>query len=184
MSHKSHFMILKNIFIAFVLIATSCGLTSKKNTDSNLKTVSFNGTVHHPYCGGAKPSPDVAAGYYESMKFEKFKILKGSEFKEGLQPHQEITLDESGNINLLLEPGKYMMVHSDKFLPLDEFMKKNGLIEEKNYELKGNDCFITWKNTVDLYFTVENDTIIELRQHARCWIGTNPCMKYVGPPAP
>ncbi len=184
MSHKTSFMILRNIFIALLLITTSCGLVTKKNTDPNLRTVSFNGTVHKPYCGGAKPSPDVAAGYYESMKFEKFKIIKGAEFNEGLTVYEEVTLDVEGNATFHLEKGPYMLVRADKFLPLDEFMKKNGLIEEKNYELKGNECFKTWQNTVDLYFNIENDTILELRQNAKCWVGTNPCMEYVGPPAP
>lgn len=172
-----------NLFLTLFVLA-SCGISSKQNSDPNLKTVSLHATVHKPYCGGAKPSPDVAAGYYESMKFEKFKLVKGTEFKEGMAVYQEVALDAEGNTVLSLEKGAYMLVRADKFLPLDEFIKENGPFEKDNYELKGNQCFIDWKNTVDLYFTIENDTTLELRQKAKCWVGTNPCLEYVGPAAP
>lgn len=174
------------IFLFSVLIlAASCGIVNNPDAqEPNMKTVQLHGTVHKPYCGGAKPNPDIAAGYYESMKLEKFKILKGETFTEGMAVFKEIQLDESGNITLQLEKGKYMLMRADKFLSLEDFIKENGHIENENYRLKDTDCFKTWKTTVDMYFTVDNDTVIELRQKAKCWVGTNPCLEYVGPPAP
>lgn len=166
-----------------LIFSTSCSMLQNGN-DKNLKTVSLHATVHKPYCGGAKPNPDIAAGYYESMKYEKFKILEGSTFIEGAPIYKEIELDESGNAIIQLKVGDYIFMRSDKFLPLDEFMSKNGPFEEVNYEIKGSECFQTWKNTVDLHLKVEADTIVELRQKAKCWVGTNPCLEYTGPPAP
>lgn len=168
-------------FFLVTILLGSCG-TMQKNT--NLKTVTFHGTVHKPYCGGARPNPDIAAGYYESMKYEKFNILKGTDFKEGMEVFKEIALDESGNAILELEKGEYMFVRTSKFLSLDEFMAANGPFETENYVVKEADCFQTWKNTVDLYLKVEGDTLVEFREKARCWVGTNPCLEYVGPPAP
>lgn len=167
-----------------VIFLSSCGITTQQKSDPTLKTVALHCTVHKPYCGGARPSPDVAAGYYEAMKYEKFKLVKGTEFKEGAETFQEVNLDESGNVTLTLEPGNYMLVRADKFLPLDEFISKNGPFEEENYKLKDNACFLSWKNSVDLNFTVVNDTTIEMRQKAKCWVGTNPCLEYTGPAAP
>jgi len=87
-------------------------------------------------------------------------------------------------VTLELEKGEYMLIKSNKYLPLDEYIKENGPLEEENFKIKGDDCFKIWKNTVDMYFKIEGDTIIELRQKSRCWIGTNPCIEYTGPPAP
>lgn len=171
-------------FILAVLFLSSCRLFHKNRSDKDLKTVKLHGTVHKPYCGGAKPTDEVAAGYYESMKSEKFNIVQGTEYKQGMKIYQEFTFDESGNIDLLLEKGDYMIIRADKFLPLEEFMSMNGPYEEKNYRVKESDCFKKWQNTVDLHFKVVNDTVIEMRQKAKCWVGTNPCLEYTGPPAP
>lgn len=164
-------------------ILTGCQLLKPKN-NGNLNTVTVHGTVHVPYCGGAKPSPDVAAGYYESMKHEKFKVLKGTELKEGMEVYQEVSLDVGGNATLQMESGEYIFVQADKFLSLEEFMKMNGPVEEENFAVKESECFENWKNTVDFYLKVEHDTIVEFRKKARCWVGTNPCLEYTGPPAP
>ena len=177
-------MYLKISILLLSLGSLACTVLNKPSVDQGLKTISLHGTVHKPYCGGARPTPEVAAGYYETMKFEKFKVLDGTSFKEGMTPVMEIALDEGGNATFQLKPGDYLLMRSDKFLPLDEFIKKNGVIEEKNYRLKDNQCFIDWKNSADLYLKVVNDTVVEYRQRAKCWVGTNPCLEYTGPPAP
>jgi hypothetical protein len=170
------------ILFALIFTAMSCGIT--KNSTKGLNKIKFSGTTHIPYCGGAKPSPDVAAGYYESMKFETFKLFTGKDFSNASTAIQEVKLDEGGNIELNLPNGTYTLVRTDKYLSLDEFKKKNGIYEPKLFKVKEDACFETWMNTPDLTFTVVNDTIIELRKRAKCWVGTNPCIEYVGPPAP
>lgn len=177
-------MIFRITLFAALAFTFACGTAKKNETDPTTKVINFHGNVHKPYCGGARPNPDVAAGYYESMKFEKFNILKGKNFTEGMEIYKEITLDVEGNAIFNLPVGDYMIIRADKYLSLEEFMKKNAPMEDKNYKIKGTDCFKTWKNTPEMYFTVENDTSIELRQKAKCWVGTNACLEYVGPPAP
>ena len=170
--------------ILSIFMFSACGITSKKEKDSALFTISLHCTIHKPYCGGAKPTAEIAAGYDEPMKLEKFKLIKGKEYKEGMAVFQDVTLDEAGNTNLQLEKGEYMLLRADKFLALDDFIKENGAIEKVNYQLKDNLCFSEWKNTVDKYFTVEKDASIEIHQKAKCWVGTNPCLIYIGPLAP
>jgi hypothetical protein len=77
-----------------------------------------------------------------------------------------------------------MLIRADKYLSLEAFMMKNAPMDDKNYKIKGDDCFKTWKNTPEMYFRVVNDTSIELLQKAKCWVGINECIEYVGPPAP
>lgn len=177
-------MIFRITLFAALAFTVTCGTAKKKETDPSMKVINFHGNVHKPYCGGARPNPDVASGYYESMKFERFAILKGTTFTEGMEIYKEIALDVEGNATFNLPLGNYILVQADKFLSLEEFMKKNAPLEDKNYRVKGTDCYQTWKNTADMYFTVENDTTIEYRQKAKCWVGTNACIEYVGPPAP
>jgi hypothetical protein len=165
-----------------VIGATGCGIFKKKN--SELKSVKIEGTVHKPYCGGAKPSPDVAAGYFESMKFAEYKLYKGADYTEKAEYLQEVRMDISGVVKLQLAPGDYFLLRADKTLSMDQFIALNGPVEEKLYSKSENSCFQEWMRTADLKFTVVNDTVIEFRENAKCWVGTNPCIKYIGPPAP
>lgn len=166
-----------------IFLLSSCALFFPRQ-DETVKNIGIHGTVHKPYCGGARPSPDVAAGYYEPMNGQSFKVYQGAEYSLDLPVIREFTFDQEGNTSLKLSPGNYVMMHSDKTLPLDEFMAKYGVAPNEHYKIKDAGCFNEWKNTVDLYLQVTNDTLIEFREKARCWVGTNPCMEYVGPPAP
>lgn len=169
--------------ILFFSLLSSCAALYPVE-DTTVRSVQIHGTIHKPYCGGAKPSPDVAAGYYESMTGIKYNIFSATEFSPDLPVFKEFTFDENGIINLSLAPGNYVFMRADKQLPLADFIKLNGELPNENYKLKDNACFAAWKNTVDIHLTVKNDTIIEFRQKAKCWVGTNSCMEYVGPPAP
>ncbi|TNF48150.1 MAG: hypothetical protein EP305_06190 [Bacteroidetes bacterium] len=169
------------LFAAFLI--GGCAIQKSENTDPNTRSIQIHGTVHKPYCGGAKPSPDVAAGYYESMKHEKFKLMSGTELSSAKEV-QDVELDVAGNVTLQLEPGNYLLIQSDKLLSTDEFMKLNGPVVEQHYEIKERACFEKWQQTIDLNFTVVGDTIIEMRKQARCFTGTNPCIQYTGPYPP
>lgn len=177
-------MIFRFVLILALLPLVSCGVITKGEIPKGKYSVMLQGTVHHPYCGGAKPDQDVAKGYYESMKFEKFTLFTGAEFKKENQAVKEFTFDQSGNTTLILAPGDYYLLYSDKLMSLEDFMKKNGPFNEKHYVVKGSTCYEEWMSTPDLVFTVVADTTIEMRKKAKCWVGLNPCMEYVGPPAP
>ncbi|MEY4603772.1 MAG: hypothetical protein RIT43_1064 [Bacteroidota bacterium] len=163
------------------LLLSSCSILKPKEDGI---AVAIHGTVHKPYCGGARPSPDVAAGYYEPLNNQSFKVYQGKSFSVDLKENSEFTFDQEGNVSLNLNPGTYFFVQSDKLLPLDKFMEKYAVAPSDHYVVKDEGCFNEWKNTVDLYLDVKNDTLVEFRQKARCWVGTNPCLVYVGPPAP
>lgn len=177
-------MIHRFFFVLAFLPIVSCGVVTKGEIPDGMHSVQLHGTVHHPYCGGAKPDPDVAKGYYESMKLEKFNLYNGSVFNRSNQPVKVVSLDEAGNVTMILAPGEYHLVHTDKLLSLEEFMKKNGPYNDVHYVVKDKSCFENWMSTPDLVFSVKADTVIEMRKKAKCWVGTNPCMEYVGPPAP
>lgn len=172
-----------HLFFFALFMTSSCkGLFTRQDTD--LKIVRFNGTTHKPYCGGAKPSPDMAAGYYEPMTGQAYNVFQGTEYSDDAAIVKELTFDQEGNCALKLPQGHYYLMHADKRLSRDQFLQKYGSAPNQNYKVKEASCFDEWRKKVDLYFGVSNDTLIELRQKAKCWVGTNPCLEYVGPPAP
>ena len=177
-------MIVRIALFLTLAFTVACGTARKKEKDPTLKVINFHGNVHKPYCGGARPNQAVAAGYNEPLNNEKFNILKGTSFTEGMEIYKEISLDDEGNAVFSLPIGDYMLIRADKYLSLEAFMKKNAPMEDKNFNVKGEDCFKTRKNTPEMYFTIVNDTTIELLQKAKCWVGINECIEYVGPPAP
>lgn len=169
--------------ILLILSLSSCAIFYQRKNDG-FKSVVIHGTIHKPYCGGARPPLDIAAGYYELMSGQTFKVFKGESYTKNLTAVGEFTFDEAGNATVKLLPGKYMLLHADKTLPLDQFMAKYAVALNMNYVIGDTDCFNTWKNSVDLPIQVTVDTVIEYRQKSQCWVGTNPCLKYIGPPAP
>jgi hypothetical protein len=175
-----HFLYL--FFLSLFMMCSCTTLLPRQN--GTTKMIEIHGTVHKPYCGGAKPSPDAADGYDEPMSGHTFNIFQGTKYSLDLPVIGEFTFDQEGKTTLKLSPGNYMIMHADKLLPLNEFMTKYGVAWNENYKIKDSGCFDEWKNTADLCLQVSNDTLIEFKQKARCWVGTNPCMEYIGPPAP
>jgi hypothetical protein len=176
-------MYLCTLLLLIVFLGSSCS-TPFQNQPEIFETVEIHGTVHKPYCGGAKPSLDIAAGYYEPLSGQSFKVYRGREYSDNLPLIREFTLDQDGNTTLKLPPDNYLIIHKDKSLPLDKFQAKYSEVPNQYYKIKDTGCFNQWKNTVDINLQVTTDTVIELRLKAKCWVGTNPCMDYVGPPAP
>ena len=171
------------MFTLSLMLFSSCGILSGRKSEQ-VRIITIHGTIHKPYCGGAKPSPEIAAGYYEPMSGQTFKVFKGAEYSPELRVLTEFTFDQEGNANLQLEPGNYVIMQSDKLLTLDNFMHKYGTAPTDNFVVKDRACFNEWKNSVDLFLHAVNDTLIQYIPKAHCWVGTNPCLEYVGPPAP
>jgi hypothetical protein len=174
-----------NVFyiLFFPLVLLSSCKSLRVHEDEVLKTVHIHGTVHKPYCGGAKPSPEMAFGYDEPLRGLTFHVLQGSKSEPDNHIVKEFTLDQDGNSLFKLPQGKYFLKLADKNLSLDEFIKKFSVMPNELYKIKTDACFDEWRKEVDLYLDITSDTLIEFRQNGECWVGTNPCMEYVGPPA-
>ncbi len=136
--------------ILFFSLLSSCAALYPVE-DTTVRSVQIHGTIHKPYCGGAKPSPDVAAGYYESMTGIKYNIFAATEFSPDLPVFKEFTFDENGIINLSLAPGNYVFMRADKQLPMADFIKLNGELPNETLELIIPDAFCE----PDIYNAVE-----------------------------
>ena len=152
--------------IVFLFFMNSCKMN-----------LSLNAYVHHPYCGGAEPTPEMQEGWNKPM--DTLIIRKALGDKKIV-----VALNENGETKITLSKGKYMIYHKDKALNNEQFIKKY-TSKDKWYIFEGDSCLLNWKKTpdgiVELTKKDQAETII-IRTH--CFIGINPCVDYVGPPPP
>ena len=182
--------------VALVFMATSCG--AKKNGSSD--TVSTNNVdttqvvstegmlsgliqTHTPYCGGMKPTPEMEKGVWEPVMNADFYIYQDS-MPTKKSDFIHIKTDAEGKFSVKLDPGDYHIVQAQKLLSLEEFIKKNTPSSEL-YRLAPESCFETWKNSPDFSFSMTTEAKSEtFTENHGCFIGANPCLKYVGPYPP
>ena len=65
--------------------------------------------THHPYCGGASPSPEMAAGAWTPDAGVTFVVTAGSTHTDA-RPVATFRTDASGAFSLTLPPGQYCVV--------------------------------------------------------------------------
>lgn len=167
------------ILTAFSLTLLSCG--TPKNLQSE-KLISVQGSVftHHPYCGGAYPTPEQEEGYMVIKPNAEFYLV-------GPSDEQSKTLfktDEKGEFTLELTNGNYSVFSIDKLLPSDDFIKLHSPTSS-NYVVKEKDCFTQWQSTPDFVIQA-TDSIQPIKKvyKYRCYVKDNPCIQYNGPVAP
>jgi hypothetical protein len=171
------------IFSILILAITfsSCSVLQKKEKAHEVR---FHATIFKTHCGGAKPTATTENGFYEPLPNERYAIFRGNVYTPGGKIEAEITLDATGFATLKLPKGEYVLLKTDKLLPIEEFMLQNKPFVKEIFKVKSSECFEQWKNTPDFIISIANDTTIELQKNAKCWVGTNPCLEYIGPPAP
>jgi len=151
--------------------------------EHELYQVRFEGMQHRPYCGGAKPKPEVASGFTEPLFGKKYVVFEGLSFNKKAQSIGQIELDSVGMAVIQLHPGNYYLLDADKTLTLEKFIGKSTMPFEKNFAISDASCFEKWQQTPDVLFEVRGNKLVSFTLQAKCWTGLNPCVKYVGPPA-
>jgi hypothetical protein len=162
---------MKPFFYLFLLLLTSC--TAQK--------VSVFMEVYKPYCGGAKPTPEIAKGIRTPFSNEKVAIFKMSDDLKSFEMEKWIQLDSLGNWTGKLKQGTYIVFRSDKMLTIEEIEKKFRKPDTEMYAFVGIKQLETWKATADFTFEVKDETNISITLSEKCFVGLNPCMEYIGP---
>lgn len=101
---------MKIVFLISIVTIVACASTKKQGTEFSGKV-----QIHQPYCGGAKPSPEVAKGTYSPYKSATF-LIKTSMSNDEKNIVAKITTDEKGEFKANLKPGSYVVIHQDKTL--------------------------------------------------------------------
>ena len=111
---------MKLILLSVLFLLGSCALFKPKNTNPVKGTIE----IHTPYCGGAKPTIEMAKGslnpYANTVFFVK------THLNNKLKKHtvDQIKTDENGNFELSVPgEGTYFLMHEDKLRSFEEFVK-------------------------------------------------------------
>jgi hypothetical protein len=141
--------------------------------------VNLSFSTQTPYCGGAKPSPEMAAGRKEPCSKLKVALVK----EGGTKIYKWLTLDADGMWIGDLTPGNYLIFQEDKFLTTEELIKKHNLIDSELYRFNGITCLEKWKKEADFQFSFDENwsSVSEFIFKAKCQIGLKPCLEYIGP---
>ena len=162
---------MKPFFYLFLLLLTSC--TAQK--------VSVFMEVYKPFCGGAKPTPEIAKGIRTPFSNEKVAFFKMSNNLKSFDFEKWIQLDSLGNWNGKLKQGTYIVFRSDKMLTIEEIEKKFRKPDTEMYAFVGIKQLESWKATADFTFEVKDETNVSITLSEKCFVGLNPCMEYIGP---
>jgi hypothetical protein len=162
---------MKPFFYLFLLLLTSC--TAQK--------VSVFMEVYKPYCGGAKPTPEIAKGIRTPFSNEKVAVFKMSDDLKSFDFEKWIQLDSLGNWTGKLKQGTYIVFRSDKMLSIEEIKQKFQKPDSELYAFVGIKQLETWKATADFSFEVKDETNVSITLSEKCFVGLNPCMEYIGP---
>lgn len=174
-------MSLQTILLFIGLAVSSCGVIRTEQTNNSVQLVI---QTHTPYCGGAYPTPDLVNGSYTPQSGQRYVLLNGTAYSSSSSIIQTIQLDDQGAVNLSLPVGDYLLVHPDKQLTFDAFLKKYQPENANSTNSQGKECYEKWYATPDFTFRVASDTTLQFTQRSSCFTGTNPCLIYTGPNPP
>lgn len=134
-----------------------------------------------PYCGGAKPTPEIAKGTSRPFKNEKVILYKMNVDSKSYTIEKWITLDSIGKWNGKLKAGSYQVFRGDKLLSIEEIQQKFRKPDSEMYAFVGIEYLKSWKETADFTFEVKDETTVSITLNEKCFVGLNPCMEYIGP---
>ena len=176
--------------VLLVLFA-SCAQRKVVNTSFRAPNQEFEvrivAQIHKPYCGGARPIPEMERGVFEPIQQETFYIKQRDKNSENSRPIASFTTNDEGKAIVLLPAGVYSVLRQEQIVPFDEFYKPYSANRkgEKTVRYKEEACFREWYETPELTFTVENKNVsLDLLRRTHCFIGANPCAIYEGPYPP
>ncbi|MBI2257293.1 MAG: hypothetical protein HYU67_00155 [Flavobacteriia bacterium] len=137
--------------------------------------------IHKPYCGGAKPTPEISAGFDRPFSNSKFFIKSEMNNDPKKNTLTKIKTDEEGRFEVNLPNGKYFLIHENKTLDFEkfkEFYTKKGIT---NTEYIGDkDAKIVYSQA-DFEIQISENEIIKIIYREKCFVGLNPLLKYIGP---
>lgn len=172
-------------FLAISVLAISCGTQKESNVSEDMEAdlekyqIEITVTEKVPYCGGARPTPEMT-------KMTKPAI--GEFIITNLDDNTIHTVksDENGVISTVLPVGNYGLKEDYKNVTFEKFLEENR-VSKPDMEFGDEACYKTWWSTNILEFEIKKSEIA-LEKSAvimvRCNTGINPCDKFTGALAP
>lgn len=142
-------------------------------------------TARTPYCGGAKPTPEMALGTVRGLVNQ---VLVINYRKLNAKPTDKwlslvVTLDSNGKWKGKIPKKSEITIYlAEQLLSLSELKTKYVLSDLKNYALKEDAAIELWKSEPiykNSIKTCKKNLEIEILE--KCFLGLNPCYQYIGP---
>lgn len=167
---------MKVVLYSLIILLSSCALfkSSKKNNVEGFIQ------IHKPYCGGAKPTPEMSKGTFEPYANATFYLKSSMNNSKREQTVAIIRTDEKGKFRSKIPVGNYLLIHSDKVLSFNEFLKKHNK-PQTNLEYIGEEEAKKNYLRADHEVQVTEAGIQTITYQSKCFTGLNPCLKYTGP---
>jgi hypothetical protein len=176
---------MKNLLsiIVISILAISCGTQKESNNYEETKEEQFKVEItvkeKVPYCGGARPTPEMT-------KMTKPAVGEFSITNLNDNTIHTVKSDENGVISTELPAGNYSVNEGYNNVTFEKFLEENR-DSKPDLEFGDEACYKTWWSTNILEFEIEK-TAVTLEQSAtiivRCNTGINPCDKFTGALAP
>ncbi|TNE56100.1 MAG: hypothetical protein EP338_00610 [Bacteroidetes bacterium] len=168
---------MKFLIILSALSLVSCGIFRSKNK----LAVSGKIEIHHPYCGGAKPTQEMLKGTMEAYKNTSFLVKTQMNNHKKKGTIARFQTDETGAFSVHLPgPGTYFLIHEDKTLSFADFVSKYK-VEKQHQSYVGDEMAKKAYEQADAQFEVQEGKDVQIVIRSRCFVGLNPLMKYTGP---
>lgn len=178
--------------IAIIFLA-SCGTAKNGKGDSKDETkvtthkVSMLIQYRQPYCGGARPTPEMEKGTLHPMANKEFFIKASASNHDSIPVFQYFKTDKDGRAELNLPDNFYAIFLKRKDMSFEAFKKAElKKYEGKNLEYTGDDsCLKLFWSAPDGFFSNNGEDVShEFEIRKTCYSDFNFCMKYTGPLAP
>lgn len=128
--------------------------------------------LHHSHCGGAPPTEETIKGYDAPNNIDL--IIAGEK--------DSMVIKIAGTREVMLKSGSYRWYQGDKAKETVYLLKSLENELDSNYVIEGADCINQWRAREDGVFTIgEKTDSIYLTLQYKCYTGTLPCVKYIGP---
>lgn len=141
--------------------------------------------VRSPYCGGAKPTPEMAAGSLKFYSNQRIVIKYKKTISEGDSQWNSfiVTLNSEGiwkgkipkksDVKIFLE---------DQLLSLAALKEKYAISDSKMFALLPDNEIVQWQSQPIYEMSSTNfNKIIDIEIKEKCFSGLNPCYIYKGP---
>lgn len=169
---------MKVFILLSIVLLSSCAIFKGKK-DKFVVTGKIE--INKPYCGGAKPSEEMAKGTTEAYKNATFYVKTQMNNDKKLETVLKFTTDSKGNFKFKIKKGTYIVVHEDKLLTLEQFKAKYNKPTDQFQEYIGDKDAKNSFEKLDFTLDVQAKKEFSYVYKAKCFVGLNPLLRYIGP---
>lgn len=138
--------------------------------------------IHRPYCEQGKPSdPEAVKGSSDPFPGATFYVKSQMNNDKRKETVLKFTTDDRGNYEFKIKKGTYIVIHEDKTLPFEAYVKKQGTSTDKFLRYIGDEEALKIYQRLDFSIDLQENKEFNYKYKTRCFTGTNHLLKYTGP---